>query len=198
EQPTDSIPYPAKPPAQETKPYERPAAPPPPVPPQQTPPRAMPNRIGTQDQALPAAPEEASTGKGNGLVAVGIVVAVLVGGAVCWFRSTENPDPPPSAAPPQTTTTQASPAPRAGSSGPGSVSGLVDEPPQLPGVLNRNRGTYTPAEAAQRKLFGVDEAALLDAADGERVTRRGSSRRAGKADLAYDVLGAEGSTGGQT
>jgi hypothetical protein len=199
EQPTDSIPYPAKPPAQETKPYERPAAPPvPPVPPQQTPPRAMPNRIGTQDQALPAAPEEASTGKGKVLVAVGIVVAVLIGGAVWWFSSTENTDTPPSAAPPQKTTTQASPAPRAGSSGPGSVSGLVDELPQLPGVLNRNSGTYTPAEAAQRKLFGVDEAALLDTTDVERVTWKGSSRRVGKAELAYVVLVAENSSRAKT
>src|SRR5690606_41881184 len=119
--------------------------------PQQTPPRAMPNRIGTQDQALPAAPEEASTGKGKVLVAVGIVVAVLIGGAVWWFSSTENTDTPPSAAPPQKTTTQASPAPRAGSSGPGAVSGLVDAPPQLPGVPHRNSGTYTPADAARGK-----------------------------------------------
>jgi len=158
----------------------------------------MPNRIGTQDQALPAAPEEASTGKGKVLVAVGIVVAVLIGGAVWWFSSTENTDTPPSAAPPQKTTTQASPAPRAGSSGPGSVSGLVDELPQLPGVLNRNSGTYTPAEAAQRKLFGVDEAALLDTTDVERVTWKGSSRRVGKAELAYVVLVAENSSRAKT
>src|SRR5690606_41342857 len=103
EQPTDSIPYPAKPPAQETKPYERPAAPPvPPVPPQQTPPRAMPNRIGTQDQALPAAPAAAPTGKAKLLVAVGIVVAVLIGGAVWWSRSTEDTDTPPTHAAPHT------------------------------------------------------------------------------------------------
>ncbi|WP_028848271.1 hypothetical protein [Thermocrispum agreste] len=203
-----------------TAPYQQPAADavtqPAPPPAQQTEPHAVsPTGLGgpdgkrsagestkKPDTRLAQADDSGKPAKISMLVGLGAVVAILIGAALWWVNSTDrtagqtSAAPPPAASTPsQTPTIAPSSTPQAGSADSGSTpSGLVDQLPQLPGVLNRNSGTYTPKQAADRNLFGADEAQLLQTHGVQSVTWKGSSRRAGDTDLSYVVLVAENSS----
>lgn len=193
QQPTERMAYPKR------KPLSRKAAPvrqaevPPPVPAprpaQQQPTRPQPIRQQpTQPMFEPARPAKPAPPKAPGgrptaaFLVLGVVIAlVVIGGGLWWLTSggDENPQ----AGPPATSQPEEPP-----SSGP---SELVDELPQLPGVLNRGSGTFAPDEGAKRKLYGDDEALLLKRQGVREVTWKGSSRRVGEATMAYVILVAE-------
>lgn len=188
ERSTDSMPHPLRRQADREPEPVKPSDVPPPVPWAAPAPRpAAPQR--DVPHALPPLPGPLAE-KRRGAVptwmflALGVlIVAALIGGGLWWLATGDEPDPagqpPPSTTEPAKTTEAAEPADPA------------DELPELPGVLNRNSGTFSPQEGVKRKLYGEDEALLLKQQGVRKVTWKGSSRTAGDTAMAYVILVAE-------
>jgi len=175
---TDSMPHPRPQPVQQPVAVQ-PGDVPPPVP------AARPYRINDLPPREPP-PHDQHNGAALTWLFLGLGLLLVVGliAAGVWWLAVDDSDD--SAAPPPAPTSDP-----AGSPPPTTTTGkpeLIDRLPELPGVLNRNSGTFSAAEGAERKLYGNDEALLLEQQGVEKVTWKGSSRRAGKAEMAYVVL----------
>lgn len=183
ERSTDSMPHPRPQPVQQPVPV-RPGEIPPPVP------AARPRRINDVPPPEPPPPDRHNGAALTWLfLGLGLLLVVgLIGAGVWWLAADDSGD---TAGPPPAPTSEPASSPPPTTTG---KPELIDRLPELPGVLNRNSGTFSAAEGAERKLYGDDEALLLEQQGVKKVTWKGSSRRAGKAEMAYVVLVADNSS----
>lgn len=187
ERSTDSMPHPPRRQAARAPEPVKPSDVPPPVPQAAQRPAAPQRDIAHAPPPLPGPPADKPRGAVPTwtFLALGVlIVAALVGGGLWWLTSGDEPDSAGQPSPPSTT----EPAEPDQTTEPADP---ADELPQLPGVLNRNSGTFSPADGAKRKLYGEDEALLLKRQGVREVTWKGSSRTAGEAAMAYVILVAE-------